>query len=201
MKTILLFVVILPLSLVAQTKQIAHKMRSGSAATFRHTCESGALANSNFGAAPMRAVRSAVLDSVIYVDQNTQIMVTSERVQWTDDWRIRPLEANDDQHQKASICTAEQDHQWKPGRDTVRNHVLFSLRNVDSIKSILAREFYFQNNIDSVRFVGYPVSRRKNKTTKTLQQGMIDYIPIGIIVVSVAVTLLLSYQNQRKHEH
>src|SRR5215213_6963470 len=64
----------------AQTKLIAHKSHSGTAATFKIAYETGSfdIENSNFGMAPERMVTNSSLDSVIFISDTVAIMVTSE---------------------------------------------------------------------------------------------------------------------------
>lgn len=206
MKRILLLAVLLPLGLSAQTHKIAHKLRSGTSETLNHALVTGTLSNSNFGMAPMRTIRHAVLDSVIYIDEKTQIMVTSEKIEYTDDWRGYNNQLDPSQQEnvntkpKESICSIEQDKIWRPGRDTVKNHYLFSVQNVDTIKKILERDFYFQNDIEKVQFVGYPVIKKKQTRTKTVKEGMMDYLPIGLILLSAALTWAIQWGKRKYNE-
>ncbi len=132
--------------LQAQTKLIAHKSHSGSSATFKAALRNNDadLKNSNFGRAPERTIRTAQLDSVIYVSPAVAIMVTSKYCQdfGEDDKRI-----------------------WKAGRDTVYNHPLFSRQHeLDAIKATLNEEYHFQNPIEKVKFIGY--DNKKSKAVK-----------------------------------
>lgn len=121
---------------IAQTKLIAHKSHSGKATTFKSSLNSNIFGakNSNFGQAPERFITSAVLDSVIFVSKQKAIMITSSC------WKNR----------------IENSNAWIPGREEVYNHPLFSHQHsLDSIKAVLKTQYYFDNNIDDVVFIGY----------------------------------------------
>lgn len=92
---------------------------------------------SNFGEAPRPYLRTKQpqLDSVIFVSDSVAIMVTS----------CKKLKAGE-----------KMAADWKPGRDTVYNHYLFSLKHkLDYIKRELEDAFYFGNDINRVKFIGY----------------------------------------------
>lgn len=128
---------------IAQTKMIEHKSHSGTIANF----DPENVPNSNFGVAPRRNVTKARLDSVIFVDEHTAIMVTSN-------------------------CEVDFDGSdttwWKPGRETVIDHPLFSKQHqLSFIKTELKNQYHFRNNINSVVFIGYDNKEtRKNKKGK-----------------------------------
>ena len=73
----------------------------------------------------------------------------------------------------SEVCTDawqrnEQPKVWQEGIDTVYNHPLFSNQhNLDSIKSVLRKEYFFANAIGSVKFVGY--DNDKNAAPKRLK--------------------------------
>ena len=93
----------------AQTKLIAHKRYGGNNSNFKNEWFIG---SSNFGMAPEFRVKNARLDSVILLSDKVAVMVTSEVCQ-TKDYSDRVLDE--------SI--------WRPGKDTVYNHVLFNGKN------------------------------------------------------------------------
>lgn len=146
MKTILAIVLLVFTGTAfSQTKLIFHKSHSGSSASFVKTINSN---YSNFGRAPVREVKNAMLDSVIYLSDSSAIMVTSEYCVRKGDYS--PAET------EGTTKTRNQGKLWRAGRDTVYNHPLFSRKHsLDSIKMIVATEYYFKNSIDDVRFVGY----------------------------------------------
>lgn len=124
-------------SLSAQTKLIAHKSHSGTVESFRLAYENNSpeLENTNFGAAPERTVVTASLDSLIFISDSLAVMVTSK------------------------FCekrNSSESKLWRAGRDTVRNHPLFSKQHaLDSIKNILERRYHFKNSVDRIKFIGY----------------------------------------------
>lgn len=141
-----------------QTKLIFHKSHSGSSSSFVKSINGN---YSNFGRAPIREVKNAMLDSVIYLTDTSAIMVTSEYCVRNGDYS--PVEM------EGTTKTRNQGKLWHAGRDTVYNHTLFSRKHsLDSIKMVVATEYYFKNNIDNVRFVGYDNADRK--TQKVVKQ-------------------------------
>lgn len=161
---------IVTIQLLGQTKMISHKSHSGSSKNFKTVIEKKLfnIRSSNFGGAPLRSrveepqlelatktpldsvvfielATKAQLDSVIFISDTVAVMVTSN---------YRYCKENE---RSIDISTL-----WKPGRDTVYNHPLFSKRNaVDSIKAILKKDYLFRNSIDSVKFVGYSVPKNR----------------------------------------
>lgn len=120
----------------AQTKLIAHKRYGGTSANFKDEWFTDP---SNFGMAPERLVRNSRLDSVILISDKVAVMVTSE-VCIRDNW--------DDTRVDESV--------WKPGKDTVYNHVLFNGKNnEEDIREVLTQDYYFQNESKSVVLVGF----------------------------------------------
>ncbi len=137
----------------AQTKLISHKSHSGSNATFNLALKHNSdLLSSNFGQAPNPTIRIAELDSLIFLNDTTVVMVTTESC--TNRW----IENAD-----TTI--------WKEGKDTVFHHPLFHLQNdLDSVKKNLKNEYFFKNDIDNVTFVGYDngesISKKEKRKTK-----------------------------------
>ncbi len=120
----------------AQTKLIAHKRHGGTSANFKNEWF---IDPSNFGMAPQRFVKNSRLDSVILISDKVAVMVTSE-VCIREEWDHTRVEEN----------------VWKPGKDTVYNHVLFNGKNnEDDIREVLTQEYYFQNESKSVVLVGF----------------------------------------------
>jgi hypothetical protein len=135
----------------AQTKKIAFKSHSGSTENFATALENNLfdMENSNFGAAPIRDVRTAQLDSVIFISDTVAIMVTSEYCTKMDRTSQQPI---------------SDPRLWEAGRQTVFNHPLFSRKHsLDSIKSILREQYNFQNPVEKVVFVGFDNKKKKYK--------------------------------------
>lgn len=145
MPRVLVFCACLVYSLTtfAQTKLISHRSHSGSTANFILALE-GELFDmpfSNFGMAPQRTVRTAELDSVIFISDSVAVMVTSNYCF---------------SGYVGGFPDASTKSLWRAGRDTARNHVLFKRQHeLDSIKLILKRQYFFRNSVDSVKFIGY----------------------------------------------
>lgn len=145
----------------SQTKLIAHKRHSGNNFAYALKHNSSDVANSNFGVAPMREVKNAQLDSVIYLNEEKAIMVTS--------------------YHCVSIFDESKSSVWEAGRDTVYNHPLFSHQhNLDSIKHVLKTQYHFQNDMDSVVFVGYSNDALKNKPSKVKKKkNILPFIKVS----------------------
>lgn len=125
-------------TLPAQTKLIAHKSHSGSTAHFAMITANSLFdpEDSNFGQGPEPFVKTAQLDSVIFISDSVVVMVTSAYCQF--------------RHDKSAGM------KWQPGRDTVLHHPLFSAHfSLSEIKRRMKRDYYFRNPVDSVRFIGY----------------------------------------------
>ncbi len=139
--------------------------------------------DSNFGKAPIREVRSAMLDSVIYLTDTSAIMVTS-------DYCLRngvytPVASQE-------MTTRNRGSLWRAGRDTVYNHPLFSRKHaLDSIRTAIKSEYYFKNDIDSTQFVGYDnVAPETQKVAK--QPAEKNGNEVYLLLVFVIALLLFS---------
>ena len=123
---------------IAQTKLIAFKSHSGSNENFRLAYESNFfdMENSNLGVLIERDVTTASLDTLILISDTVAVMVTSVHI--TKYGRKKPNTGN----------------KWRPGRDTVYHHPLFSKKNsIRYIKNYLHQYYYFQNPTDSIKFI------------------------------------------------
>jgi hypothetical protein len=159
-----------------QTKLIFHKSHSGSRNAFVKTINGN---YSNFGNIPMQQITIAALDSVIYLTDTSAIMVTKACTQMV---RYRQTELK-----------PGEENLWRPGRDTVYNHPLFSKKHaLDSIRNAVKSEYYFKNDIDSTRFVGYDngVSVKKQKVVK--QPAKQNNNEVYLMLVFVIALLLFS---------
>jgi hypothetical protein len=153
----------------SQTKMIAFKSHSGSAKNFRlaFTKKLFDMRCSNFGAAPQPVIRNARLDSVIYISRYKSVMVTS------------------------SFCinryATDKKDLWSAGKDTVYNHPLFTQQHsLDSIKKVILEEYYFQNSIDEVKFIGFDNARNE--------------IPKQEVVISPVIQKETVYRNTKKEQ-
>jgi hypothetical protein len=120
----------------SQTKLVAHRSHGGTANNFLEQYQQQNLDNSNLGAAPRHYIASAVLDSLIYVNDTVVIMVTS---------RCTLLQVEENQI----------NGNWQPGRDTLTHHYLFTkCHQLDKIKRCLKYDYNFKNQKD-IKFIGY----------------------------------------------
>ncbi|MFT4770940.1 MAG: hypothetical protein ACI9CP_001606 [Cryomorphaceae bacterium] len=125
----------------SQTKLIAHKSHSGNSENFilALTSDDFGLTHSNFGEAPDRYVLNAQLDSVIFINRNQVVLVTSFYHEEETDKKDKKNESG-----------------WEPAHETVYGHPLFSHQHsLDSIKMVLKRDYHFKNDIHEVIFLGY----------------------------------------------
>ncbi len=169
--------------LFAQTKKIAFKSHSGSDKNFAIALENNffGLGNSNFGHAPQREVKTAQLDSVIFISDSVAIMVTSEYCTKTDRSSNKPV---------------DNPKLWKAGQEKVYNHPLFSKKHsLDSIKAVLKQQYNFNNEIEKTVFVGYDNKKRKYKKNILPVTGLPDnndQTPFGpqfVLILSLIVGL------------
>lgn len=141
----LIILTFLVFDLRAQTKIIAHKSHSGKSIDkyLNHSFTIGDHWFSNFGAAPQKFIRNAHLDSVVYINDTTTVMFTSTHCQ--------------DLYDNSELETL-----WKAGKDTLINHPVFSQKiEVDSMKEIIKKQYYFKNKISDVKFIHFD-KRQKN---------------------------------------
>lgn len=134
-------------AMVGQTPLIAWKSHAGSDAAFAPALRTGKFdtKNHNLGMAPEPSVSTAYLDTVIYVDANTTIVVTS----------LQQLPMS-----LAKVCP-EQQSLWKPGKDTIVNDTFWNCGSQSHIMHRLDNEFYFSNPVSSTVFIGFPDNSSK----------------------------------------
>ncbi|WP_131401680.1 hypothetical protein [Chryseobacterium sp. JM1] len=191
MKTIyILFALSINNFLFSQTKLIAFKSHSGNSADFNTAVSEDLFdANaSNLGIVPKRYVRDARLDSVIILNDEESVLVTSSARKIVPDGTKKV---------------------WEPGREIVRNHALFSRKNIDSVKSVLKRDYYFVNDMDSVVFVEYDQKNNSYKQVKPVKEAKpnkekSEKIPrgllLGILMFSGASGFYSWKKNKKKNE-
>ncbi len=198
---ILSFFLLAGVTVFSQTKRIAFKSHSGSNANFRMALDNNLfdMAGSDFGVAPQRTIKTAQLDSVIFVSDTMAILVTSQFCTLTDRDNDKPL---------------GNPKLWKAGREFAYNHPLFSKRHsLDSIKQVIKKQYHFKNPVDKVVFIGFDNKKPKKKKRSKEQSEML--LPVadnsndknypgmelalmlgGVVAVSLLLARL-SYRKQR----
>ncbi len=185
---LLLNCLLIALTTFSQTKIIAHKSHSGQQTTFTNLLAKNHinLNTSNFGVAPEPTIRTARLDSVIYVSKNISIMVTSEICtnRYGDNAIIKEFDYfKNDWNKALEVSKDKKSSVWKAGRDTVYNHPLFSHNeSLDSIKNVIRKNYHFKNDVSEVVFVGYSnkpkpqptVNNFIEVTPQTTENGMVN---------------------------
>ncbi|KPE51672.1 hypothetical protein [Chryseobacterium indologenes] len=182
-----LFAFIITISCFSQTKLIAFKSHSGNSENFTKAVSEDLFdANfSNLGVVPQQFVLDAKLDSVIILNENESILVTSSS---------KKLVPNRKDSRKV----------WTSGRETVHNP-LFSRKNIDSVKQVLKRDYFFVNDIDSVVFVEYD---KKSKTYKPIRPTAVKPVKeksektpkgllFGVLMIS-GISGLYSWKKNKK---
>ncbi len=160
----------------SQTKLISYKSHSGDMKYFeKNIVEDSYNTNySNLGVAPQRYVTNSKLDSVIIIDDKKSVIVTSNY---------------------CKIRENANPQKWKPGRDTIYNHPIFSDDNIDNVKKVLKRDYNFQNDIDSTVFLKYdkktkeykPITSKKVIKTAEIKSFKPKEETLYLLVLSIAV--------------
>lgn len=177
-----LFALITSITSFSQTKLIAFKSHSGGTENFTKAVSEDLFdANfSNLGAAPQKFVKDARLDSVIILNDNEAILVTSSSD------KLVPKDRRDSRKV------------WTPGREIV-NKPLFSKKNIDSVKQVLKRDYFFVNDVDSVVFVEYD---KKNKTYKPIKPAKekSEKTPRGLLLGVLMISGISGLYNWKKNK-
>ncbi|WP_131797294.1 hypothetical protein [Chryseobacterium kwangjuense] len=133
----------LSISVFSQTKIIAFKSHNGQSENFRTAVYENLFdANlSNLGD-PKPNFQKATLDSLIILDDGEGVLVASS---------LSDLFFDAEKRKK------------QPIREVVHKRVLFSKKNIDSVKAILKRDYHFDNNVDSAIVVKYDKEKKSYK--------------------------------------
>ena len=116
--------------------------------------------HSNFGMRPNPRIKNAQLDSIIFLSENTAVMVTSTYCKWRE------------QDKKTTF--------WKAGRDTLRNHALFNKKHsVKHIKKVLKKKYHFKNSIKDVKFIDYSGKFEKKGEDKEEKRNTVAPLQIS----------------------
>lgn len=171
----------------SQTKLISYKSHSGNMEYFEKSIvEDNYNTNySNLGMAPQRYVTNSKLDSVIIIDDKKSVIVTSNY---------------------CKIRGNSNPEKWKPGRDTVYNHPIFSRENIESVKNELRKDYNFQNDLDSTVFLKYdektkeykPITPKKVIKTAEVKSFKSKEESMYLLVLSIAVfAFVFIYRKNR----
>lgn len=155
------------LSVNSQTRYIFHKSHSGHSGLLEAALENNFADASSpgLGMAPMEYVRHARLDSLVVLDSNRVLMVTS----------------------RCGGTSNETSPLWSPGREIVLDHPLFNAKNsTDSIRSVLTKRYHFVNPADSVKLVGFKESRQEAQIQE-LSPSLFIWMLSGLIIASFFV--------------
>ncbi|OBW42750.1 hypothetical protein AB670_00834 [Chryseobacterium sp. MOF25P] len=160
----------------SQTKLISYKSHSGDMKYFEKSIVENSFNTnySNLGMAPQRYVTNSKLDSVIIIDDKKSVIITSNY---------------------CKIRGNSNPEKWKPGRDTVYNHPVFSQENVEAVKKELKRDYNFQNDLDSTVFLKYDkktkeyklITSKKVIKTAELKSFKSEEEIMYLLVLSIAV--------------
>jgi hypothetical protein len=158
---LVIFFILAGASLFAQTKKIAFKSHSGNAGNFNTALENELfdMDNSNFGQGPQMDIKTAQLDSVIFVSDSEAIMITS------------------------TYCTMryepkEKSRLWNEGKQIVYHHPLFSRQHsLDSIKNVIREKYNFKNPVEKVVFIGYDNEEIKDEDGNNKAVTFITRLP------------------------
>ncbi|PIF43567.1 hypothetical protein CLU96_0476 [Chryseobacterium sp. 52] len=131
----------------SQTRLIAFKSHSGHSDNFNIAISENLFdANfSNLGDPPQNFIESK-LDSMIILNDKESILVTSS---------------------SNRIVFPDQKKKWQQEREVIRNSVLFSKKNIDSVKTVLKINYHFVNDMDSVVVVKYDTISKSYKEIKS----------------------------------
>lgn len=210
MKYLIVFVIgFLSLGLYSQTPQIMHKRMGGNNANFYETLSNpnALIRKSNFGLPPTIHVKKAVIDSIIVMNDSTVIVVTSNKIIETyDHWGLY------DDLDSVFVCSdsmlaksLEYDStgNWKPGRDTLVNHAIFSPRlSCEEILAKLAQDYLIHNVYENqIIFIGFDCSKKNVKTKRNFFILLLNYLPKNpdlLILLIGILSLLYFWQANRK---
>lgn len=201
----LVSLIILSTQLNAQTKLISHKSHSGKTSNFSKAYSGNLfdIGNSNFGMAPEIHVRKAQLDSLIFINDSTTVMVTSEHCYNPYDPSNRKKRHYNRQNPQKEKELRKRDTDtttvWQAGRNIVVNHPVFNKSNTpEKIREIVSKDYYFvnpaedivitdNNPIESSQPINSPdITKEKQKAQNSGESSLFKglWLTICIIVIS-----------------
>jgi len=140
-------------ALFSQTKKIAFKSHSGSAANYKIALDNNLfdIEESNFGLPPTKEVYTQSLDSVIYISPSVTVLVKTNYRTENNGIKIQaPVNVG-------SV------------NDTVYNDALFSKKHsLDSIKAVLKLNNTYQNPNNKTIFIGFDNKKHRKGKNKDM---------------------------------
>ncbi len=182
---ILLLSCILSVLTFAQTPKIMHKRLGGTNENYLSVLEHehSPIRQSNFGLPPTIHVKRAVIDSIIAVNESTVVVVTSHRVRQEHQWENLAYDTlsntfycPDSMIQKS--LSYDSTGLWKPGRDTLINHPVFSASlGCDQILAKLREDYQLYGATENVVFVGFNCTQHLHRTKKNDTPFWLTFLP------------------------
>lgn len=170
-----LFLIFQLVTLCAQTPKIMHMRLGGTNDNF-HTAlkdPNSPIRQSNFGLPPTIFVNRAVIDSIIVVNDSAVLVVTSykrtEEFMWHDNYQFDTIQGIYVSNDSLLQLSLDYDPQgtWKPGRDLMVNHAVFSPKlTCNQILSILQNQYFLNQATREIVFVGFDCSKSQQSTKK-----------------------------------
>lgn len=199
----------------AQTPSIMHKRMGGTQENFNQTMSDpeALIRQSNFGLPPTIHVKRAVIDSIIVLNDTTVVVVTSHKLVEEFHWGDYQWSAIDSTFVCSDTMLArsleyDSTGTWKPGRDTLVNHALFSPRNTcNQILMALRDEYqiYSRRNTHIV-FIGFDCTPQQNRNQRNFLPVIWNIFPknpstlvLIISIFSIFYFLYLRRKNEIKN--
>jgi hypothetical protein len=172
MKNFSLLIALVALPAIAQTKLISHKSHSGSRATFGTALENNLfdIGDSNFG----NPRQEYSIDSIILIEDNKAVVVSSLK-----------------------IFAQEDVIQYKPGRDTLKDHPLLSRKHAkDSIEKVLN-----PYGGAKIKLINYDNEKVQKNSIPVVPHGDSGTPNMPLILVALAlISLLLGFAFYMLHK-
>lgn len=162
-------------TLCAQTPKIMHKRLGGTNVDFHAALKdpNSPIRQSNFGLPPTIFVNRAVIDSIIVVNDSSVLVVTSyktvEEFMWRNDYQYDTIQDIYISSDSLLLLSLDYDPQgtWKPGRDLMVNHAIFSPKlTCLQIESTLKNQYFLLHAIQEIVFVGFDCSKPQHSNKK-----------------------------------
>ncbi len=190
----------------AQTPSIMHKRMGGTQENFNQTMADpeALIRQSNFGLPPTIHVKRAIIDSIIVLDDITVVVVTShklvEEFHWSDyEWSAIDSSFVCSDSMLARSLEYDSTGTWKPGRDTLVNHALFSPRNTCNQILMSLRDEYqiYSRSTMNIVFIGFDCTPQQNRNQRNMLPVIWNIFPKDpntlILIISIFSILYFLY--------